>query len=129
MSEVPMSPQPSWRILRLARARCFAPMAIAMVAWGTPSRSSTNGASAGHGDWLLGYLTGANVWAPKGGLDLLANQTGAELIESIDRYCQEHPDGAIEDGARRLVIELAAQARARAGTVSNRPFKSGQIGR
>ena len=67
--------------------------------------------SAGHGDWLLGYISGANIWGPTAGRDILRNRNAAELIEWVDGYCQEHPDEVSETAARKLVLALGRRAR------------------
>ena len=50
-----------------------------------------DGYSAGYGDWLLGYVSGVNLWGPTGDRDLLRGQSGQELIEWVDRYCKVFP--------------------------------------
>jgi hypothetical protein len=75
------------------------------------TKSRKDGYSAGYGDWLLGYLVGANVWGPTAGRDILRNRMASELIEWVDSYCQEHSDEIIETAARKLVLALGRRAR------------------
>jgi hypothetical protein len=75
------------------------------------TESRKDGYSAGYGDWLLGYISGANVWGPTSGRDILRNRNAPELIEWVDGYCQEHPDEVIETAARKLVLALGRRAR------------------
>jgi hypothetical protein len=65
---------------------------------------------------VLGYLSGANVWArgiagnPVGG-DRLSAQLEVIPVRSVvlwmKNYCREHPLERVEVGVQALVIELA----------------------
>jgi hypothetical protein len=70
-----------------------------------------NGSSAGYGDWLLGYLTGVNLWGPTSGRDLLRNRKAQEMIEWVDKYCTAFPNETIESGARQLILDLGRRAK------------------
>jgi hypothetical protein len=73
--------------------------------------SRKDGYSAGYGDWLLGYLTGVNLWGPTAGRDLLRNQNAKEMIEWVDKYCTIFPDHIIESAARELILDLGRRAK------------------
>jgi hypothetical protein len=81
--------------------------------------SRKDGYSAGYGDWLLGYLTGVNLWGPTGGRDLLRNQNAQEMIEWVDKYCTVFPKDNIESAARQLILDLGR--RAKESDTSSRP--------
>jgi hypothetical protein len=70
-----------------------------------------DGYSAGYGDWLLGYLTGVNLWGPTSGRDLLRNRNAQEMIEWVDKYCAVFPNEIIEAAARQLVLDLGRRAK------------------
>jgi hypothetical protein len=70
-----------------------------------------DGYSAGYGDWLLGYLTGVNLWGPTAGRDLLRNQNPQEMIEWVDKYCNVFPNQIIESAARQLILDLGRRAK------------------
>jgi hypothetical protein len=70
-----------------------------------------DGYSVGYGDWLLGYLTGVNLWGPTSGRDLLRNQNAQEMIEWVDKYCTVFPNDIIESAARQLVLDLGRRAK------------------
>jgi len=70
-----------------------------------------DGYSTGYGDWLLGYLTGVNLWGPTAGRDLLRNQNAQELIEWVDKYCNVFPNEIIESAARQLILDLGHRAK------------------
>jgi hypothetical protein len=70
-----------------------------------------DGYSAGYGDWLLGYLTGVNLWGPTNGRDLLRNQKAQEMIEWVDKYCSVFPNELIESAARQLILDLGRRAK------------------
>jgi len=70
-----------------------------------------NGYSAGYGDWLMGYLTGVNLWGPTSRRDLLRNQNAQEMIEWIDKYCAVFPNELIESAARQLILDLGRRAK------------------
>jgi hypothetical protein len=78
-----------------------------------------DGYSAGYGDWLLGYLTGVNLWGPTSGRDLLRNQNAQEMIEWVDKYCTVFPKDNIESAARQLILDLGR--RAKDSDTSSRP--------
>jgi hypothetical protein len=69
-----------------------------------------DGYSAGYGDWLLGYLTGVNLWGPTNGRDLLRNQNPQEMIEWVDKYCAVYPNEIIESAARQI-LDLGRRAK------------------
>jgi len=71
-----------------------------------------DGYSGGYGDWLLGYVSGVNLWGPTGGRDLLRGRSGQELIEWVDRYCRLFPEQDIQSAARELVLDLGRRAKA-----------------
>jgi hypothetical protein len=73
--------------------------------------SRKDGHSAGYGDWLLGYLSGVNLWGPTSGRDLLRNRSGQEMIEWVDNYCKAFPDHEIESAARQLILDLGRRAK------------------
>jgi hypothetical protein len=73
--------------------------------------SRKDGYSAGYGDWLLGYLTGVNLWGPTGSRDLLRNQNAKEMIEWVDKYCAVFPNDIIESAARQLILDLGRRAK------------------
>lgn len=75
------------------------------------TESRKEGYSARYGDWLLGYIVGANVWGPTAGRDLLRGRNAPELIEWVDGYCREHPAEVIETAARMLVLALGRRSR------------------
>jgi hypothetical protein len=70
-----------------------------------------DGYSAGYGDWLLGYLTGVNLWGPTSRRDLLRNQNAQEMIEWVDKYCTVFPNDIIESAARQLILDLGRRAK------------------
>jgi hypothetical protein len=70
-----------------------------------------DGYSAGYGDWLLGYLTGVNLWGPTNDRDLLRNQKAQEMIEWVDKYCSVFPNELIESAARQLILDLGRRAK------------------
>ena len=70
-----------------------------------------DGYSAGYGDWLLGYLTGVNLWGPTGGRDLLRDRNAQEMIEWVDKYCTVFPKENIELAARQLILDLGRRAK------------------
>jgi hypothetical protein len=75
------------------------------------AESRKDGYSAGYGDWLLGYLSGVNVWGPTAGRDLLRNRNGLELIEWVDKYCNVFPNHEIESAARQLILDLGRRGK------------------
>jgi hypothetical protein len=70
-----------------------------------------DGYSAGYGDWLMGYLTGVNLWGPTSRRDLLRNQNAQEMIEWVDKYCAVFPNELIESAARQLILDLGRRAK------------------
>jgi hypothetical protein len=70
-----------------------------------------DGYSVGYGDWLLGYLTGVNLWGPTNDRDLLRNQKAQEMIEWVDKYCSVFPNELIESAARQLILDLGRRAK------------------
>ena len=78
-----------------------------------------DGYSAGYGDWLLGYLTGVNLWGPTGGRDLLRDRNAQEMIEWVDKYCTVFPKENIKSAARQLILDLGR--RAKESDTSSRP--------
>jgi hypothetical protein len=70
-----------------------------------------DGHSAGYGNWLLGYLSGVNLWGPTGGRDLLRHRNGQEMIEWVDKFCRVFPNDEIEFAARQLILDLGQRAR------------------
>lgn len=55
--------------------------------------------------WLLGFLSGANVYKPHK-VDLLKNVDSDSLFLWMDKYCKDNPLEFIEDGAKLLLNEL-----------------------
>jgi hypothetical protein len=73
--------------------------------------SRKDGHSAGYGDWLLGYLSGVNLWGPTAGRDLLLHRSGQEMMEWVDKYCRVFPNDEIESAARQLILDLGRRAK------------------
>jgi len=55
--------------------------------------------------WVLGFLSGANVYKPQR-VDLLKSVDHDSLFLWMDKYCKENPLEFIEDGAKLLLNEL-----------------------
>lgn len=55
--------------------------------------------------WLLGFLSGANVYSSKK-VDLLENVDHDSLFLWMDKYCKENPLAFMDDGAKLLLHEL-----------------------
>ena len=68
-------------------------------------RGPQNHATAYHLGWLLGYVSGANVFRI-GDKDILKTIDFNSIEAWMDNYCQAHPLDSAADGARNLVIEL-----------------------
>jgi hypothetical protein len=105
-------------VLLSAHTRAFAveKRTVNMIGHGVEScgawmESRKDGDSAGYGDWLLGYLSGVNLWGPTAGRDLLRHRNGQEMIEWVDKYCSVFPNDEIESAARQLILDLGRRAK------------------
>jgi hypothetical protein len=57
--------------------------------------------------WILGYLSGANIWSGSPDFpDILRETDNDSLFAWIDNYCQAHPLEKVADAANQLTIEL-----------------------
>lgn len=71
-------------------------------AW-TDERSKDSRIAARYGDWVLGFLTGANSIIPG---DMLKGHGEAGLLGWMDRYCKKNPLKKIVDSVDRLSKEI-----------------------
>lgn len=88
---------------------CFSSLAQNVTVHGTYScgfyvKSRALG-STSPPSWLLGFLSGANVYGSQK-VDLLKNVDHESLFLWMDKYCKETPLESMESGARLLLNEL-----------------------
>ena len=58
--------------------------------------------------WVLGYLSGANVFS-NSGKDTLSDIDADVLWSRLDSYCRAHPLEKLPDSVRGLAMELHAR--------------------
>lgn len=88
---------------------CFSSLAQNITVQGTYSCGfyvkSRELGSTSPPSWLLGFLSGANVYGSHK-VDLLKNVDHDSLFLWMDKYCKENPLEFMEAGARLLLNEL-----------------------
>jgi hypothetical protein len=62
--------------------------------------------------WVLGFLSGANWAAARGGTDYLAGRDTSSLLEAVDKACAENPAQTIGDAAREIMTAVMKQQKA-----------------
>jgi hypothetical protein len=62
--------------------------------------------------WVLGFLSGANWAAARGGTDYLAGRDTTSLLEAVDKACAENPTETIGDAARDIMMAVMKQQKA-----------------
>lgn len=62
--------------------------------------------------WVLGFLSGANWAAARGGTDYLAGRDTTSLLEAVDKACADNPAETIGDAARDIMMAVMKQQKA-----------------
>jgi hypothetical protein len=66
--------------------------------------------------WLLGFLSGANIWDSNADFLLTQKLDAAALYAWMDNYCRAHPLDTVYFAAIKLVVELQSRS-----TMETRP--------
>jgi hypothetical protein len=59
--------------------------------------------------WALGFLSGANWAAARGGTDYLAGRDTTSLLEAMDKACADNPTETVGDAAREIMAAVMKQ--------------------
>jgi hypothetical protein len=65
--------------------------------------------AVGKESWVLGYVSGANVWSGHD-YDFLAAHDAPALFAWLDGYCLQHPLETLADATNDLIRDLAKRA-------------------
>jgi hypothetical protein len=74
----------------------------------TQERRSGTGSDALMGNWVVGYVSGANVY--DSGPDFLLQTDPNGIVAWVDNYCTSRPLENVFNGAHVLVQELRSRA-------------------
>jgi hypothetical protein len=80
--------------------------------WSQARQKSDSVTKAQFEAWVLGFLSGANWAAARGGTDYLAGRDTASLLELVDKACADDPAATIGDAARDIMTAVMKQQKA-----------------